>query len=396
MSVLSVLWLPAGLVVGAAYLAGTPEALPASVAGLLPWAPYGLAALGAVLAARFHQSRAVFAFVVLVFATAALAGGGTAGLAGRAAAVLVPLNLVAVAWLGEKGVLTPPGAFRLGLIGLQAAAVAWLALIADPALQAEARALLEYRIAPAAWGQASRLAQPALVAGSLAGAVFAARALIRRQPLDGGFLAVWAALMLAADGPASAVPLYAAAGAAGLSAAVVQESYRLAYVDELTGLPGRRALMTAMGALGGRYAVAMIDVDHFKKFNDTYGHDVGDQVLQMVAAHIGRVKGGGKGFRYGGEEFTVLFPGRTAEAAREHLEALRAAIEGAGFKLRAKDRPKAKPATKRKAARAKTVSVTVSIGVAEGDGARGTEAALKAADKNLYKAKKAGRNRLAG
>ena len=91
--------------------------------------------------------------------------------------------------------------------------------------------------------------------------------------------------------------------------AVLQDTFRMAFRDELTGIPSRRALNERLAALGNRYTIAMLDVDHFKNFNDTYGHDLGDQVLKMVAAHIAGVGGGGKAFRYGGEEFTVLFPG---------------------------------------------------------------------------------------
>ena len=83
----------------------------------------------------------------------------------------------------------------------------------------------------------------------------------------------------------------------------------MAYDDELTGLPARRALNEALTRLRGVYTVAMVDIDHFKRFNDEHGHDVGDQLLRMVGARVGEVRGGGRAFRYGGEEFAVLFPG---------------------------------------------------------------------------------------
>jgi diguanylate cyclase (GGDEF)-like protein len=66
--------------------------------------------------------------------------------------------------------------------------------------------------------------------------------------------------------------------------------------------------MSEMMSLGHRFTIAMLDIDHFKRFNDTYGHAVGDQVLKMVAAKLRQVKGGGRAFRYGGEEFTLVFP----------------------------------------------------------------------------------------
>jgi GGDEF domain-containing protein len=179
---------------------------------------------------------------------------------------------------------------------------------------------------------------------------------------------------------------------------VLQETYRLAFRDELTRLPSRRALNERLKAVGRRYAVAMVDVDHFKSFNDTYGHDVGDQVLRMVAARLARVGGGGHAYRYGGEEFTLLFAGQGVEEALPHLEGLRAEIEGYRMAIRASDRPRKKRAGKRRRSgttSAQSVSVTVSIGVAErSDRYDYPEAVIKAADKALYRAKRRGRNRV--
>jgi GGDEF domain-containing protein len=78
----------------------------------------------------------------------------------------------------------------------------------------------------------------------------------------------------------------------------------------------------------------MVDVDHFKKFNDTFGHDTGDQVLRMVAARLAQATGGGKAFRCGGEEFAVLFAGKSAKEAYAHAEGLRQSIEEATFVVR--------------------------------------------------------------
>src|SRR3989441_13015310 len=87
----------------------------------------------------------------------------------------------------------------------------------------------------------------------------------------------------------------------------------MAYQDSLTGLPARRALNEALLRLGGHYTVAMLDVDHFKRINDHHGHDVGDQVLKMIAAKLAQVTGGGKAYRYGGEGVAGIFAGRGAE-----------------------------------------------------------------------------------
>jgi diguanylate cyclase (GGDEF)-like protein len=168
----------------------------------------------------------------------------------------------------------------------------------------------------------------------------------------------------------------------------------MAYHDELTGLPARRALNEALQRLNDTYTVAMVDVDHFKKFNDTHGHDVGDQVLRMVAERLGRVDGGGRAFRYGGEEFAVLFPGKSAQESAPHLETLRMAVAGATFTLRGKDRPKRKPESRGRGGGAGKVTVTVSIGAAQARGSAVPEEVVKAADRALYRAKEGGRNRV--
>lgn len=184
-----------------------------------------------------------------------------------------------------------------------------------------------------------------------------------------------------------------------LSLAVLHEAFNMAFRDELTGLPGRRALNERLQRLGRNYAIAMADVDHFKKFNDTYGHDLGDQVLRMVASQLNKVSGGGKAYRYGGEEFTLVFPGKTAEQAKPHLETLREAIEAYQLKVRdASTRPVDDKSGRkqRKGVNRDVVSVTISMGVAERtDNLATAEDVIKAADKALYKAKEAGRNQIA-
>jgi diguanylate cyclase (GGDEF)-like protein len=146
--------------------------------------------------------------------------------------------------------------------------------------------------------------------------------------------------------------------------------------------------------LGSQYAVGMVDVDHFKQFNDRYGHDVGDQVLRMVASKLEQASGGGKAFRYGGEEFAVVFPDQSATDALPHLESLRREVQASCFVLRGPDRPKKKPDTpKPPSGPRKAVLVTVSIGVAAWDEQkRKADHVIKAADLALYRAKAAGRN----
>lgn len=177
----------------------------------------------------------------------------------------------------------------------------------------------------------------------------------------------------------------------------LNHAYNMAYLDELTGLKGRRALNEKMRSLGRNYVIAMMDIDHFKKFNDTYGHDAGDEVLRIVAKHIGRVGAGGIPYRYGGEEFTVVFSGTDVEACVAALEEVRRDIAVYDMALRDHgSRPQSaeRGASKRgKKASVKRVRVTISIGVAEHtDKIESAQDVLKAADRALYRAKKKGRN----
>ncbi|WP_327439065.1 GGDEF domain-containing protein [Pseudomonas donghuensis] len=181
-----------------------------------------------------------------------------------------------------------------------------------------------------------------------------------------------------------------------IAAAVSHEAYQMAFRDELTGLPGRRALNERMQRLGRNYVLAMTDVDHFKKFNDTHGHDVGDQVLRLVASKLSKVTGGGRAYRYGGEEFAVVFAGKSIEECMPHLEAVREVIANYNIQLRNQDsRPHddQQGRQRRGASAASSVSVTISIGVSERlADHRSPDEVLKSADQALYSAKGAGRN----
>ena len=163
---------------------------------------------------------------------------------------------------------------------------------------------------------------------------------------------------------------------------LIRESYRLAFYDELTALPGRRALVEDMAKLGRKYSLAMCDIDFFKKFNDTYGHDTGDEVLKMVAAKFLEVSGGGKAYRYGGEEFVILFPSKESEESFVHVDALRQNIASTPFSVRNKKSTK-------------KIFINVSAGVTQNTTKdKDPFAVMKRADNALYKAKKAGRNQV--
>jgi diguanylate cyclase (GGDEF)-like protein len=217
--------------------------------------------------------------------------------------------------------------------------------------------------------------------------------------IGGFFLALIAFLLgFAAEDPDPAIPFYFMAGGLALIITTVEASFSMAYLDELTGLAGRRSLNDTLIHLGKNYAIAMIDVDRFKKFNDTYGHKTGDQVLKMIASKLEQISGGARTFRYGGEEFTAIFSGKDAEESITYVEDFRRAIESTPFVVRGKDRRRGrrKKGGSGKSSDQKEVKVTVSIGIASPDEElTDPEKVLKAADKSLYKAKKGGRNRVA-
>jgi len=169
----------------------------------------------------------------------------------------------------------------------------------------------------------------------------------------------------------------------------------MAYLDELTDLPGRRALKEKFQELSNTYTVAMLDIDHFKKFNDTYGHDVGDSVLRMIAGNIRRITGNGLAYRYGGEEFSVVFPNKDKHFAKVHLEILRETIASQKFVVNRINRRTTK--SKLKPQKKKTEQITISIGIADSTTKKNQMIespwdVLKLADKALYRAKKKGRN----
>lgn len=176
---------------------------------------------------------------------------------------------------------------------------------------------------------------------------------------------------------------------------LISASHQMAFNDRLTNIPGRRALEMDMKHLRRRYAIAMLDVDHFKKFNDTYGHDTGDQVLKLVASKLISTGGNARVYRYGGEEFTVLFKGKLANDSYPFLDELRQEV--ADYQMVLRDmvhRPDDNKMGAGKRSNKKTdhVSITISIGVADSQQAGKPEEVLKCADEALYQAKKKGRN----
>jgi diguanylate cyclase (GGDEF)-like protein len=177
--------------------------------------------------------------------------------------------------------------------------------------------------------------------------------------------------------------------------AIFSMYWQRVYLDELTGIANRRALDEKLANLESDYALTMVDIDHFKKFNDTYGHEEGDNVLRLVARHLNDGSGG-RAFRYGGEEFCLVFEGWTVEEAAKHADEIRAALAKRSFSIRLPQKIRKKTsADDRGSLHAKSVKVpvTVSMGVASpGKKRLAAKDVIKSADEGLYEAKEKGRN----
>lgn len=377
---------------------------------------YAVFSTGMLLAWRFHSSRVLFALVVLLLSETALRffsgpqqAPGTGRIAFEAIAFLLPLNLLLLGWLPERGLAIPVVAPRLLAIFLEGV---FVAVLCRPG-QHSSFVVFHHPLLNPNWFHWTKIPQPALLAFILSGVLLLVRCLEIPKPVESGFLwALVSSFLALHSGGIGRVPTaYIATAALLLLISIIETSYSMAYHDELTGLPARRAFNHALLALQDPYAIAIVDIDHFKQFNDTYGHDIGDQVLRLVAAKLAQVTGGGKPFRCGGEEFAIVFPGMSLKEAMQHAEEVRMSVENSAFHIRGADRRYKPRKTDRRRAtvrkgrisraappgprRRGAVSVTVSIGVAEPTAkTRDTDQVIAAADKALYAAKANGRNRV--
>jgi diguanylate cyclase len=165
----------------------------------------------------------------------------------------------------------------------------------------------------------------------------------------------------------------------------LEEQRQKALVDPLTGLPNRAAWSERLDhevkhwqQHGNTLLLAMLDLDHFKRINDNYGHLAGDKVLKIIASVLRkRLRGTDFIARFGGEEFVLLMPSTVPAAGLKLLESLRASIEACPFHF------KGEP-----------VTITVSMGMSAFRPGEHGDQVLKRADQALYRAKNAGRNRV--
>ena len=160
--------------------------------------------------------------------------------------------------------------------------------------------------------------------------------------------------------------------------------YEDAHMDQLTGLKNRRGFHEYYNGTLKKLtendiaAIIMCDIDHFKRVNDTYGHNAGDAVLVHVANYLqNSVEGIGEVVRWGGEEFILLLPKMTLEEGVAHAESIRKAVEASTCTFEGTD-----------------IKVTMSFGVRALDKNLSADMNVELTDENLYKAKEGGRNRV--
>jgi len=402
------IYLPA-ILFGFAYLTSPYHSyLPDSLSPIFEQGSYWALALMMILASLFNRAKILQLAIMVVFVHYLRSTELSYPFWGLCLTLLIPINLALISVYQERSISSLTSLFRFSLIAAQALFVFYSI---DKLSHEQLNLVMDWIRYPlftshAAWPSLLPQSQIAFIAAVLSLGFIFVITIKRNNPISqsvfGTTLGCY--LLLFVDFPSNeniggaltmAMVLLIANG-------LLRDYYNMAYKDELTGLPQRRALNEHLLSLGNKYSLAMLDVDFFKKFNDTHGHDIGDQVLQMVAGRIRMVQGGGKAYRYGGEEFTVVFPGKDVEHAAYNLELVRKSIAEYEMVVREEEREDEQTKNAQKSRKKgsfrqakKTVSVTISIGVADKQQrSEQPDDVLKRADTALYQAKKTGRNKV--
>jgi diguanylate cyclase (GGDEF)-like protein len=369
----------------------------------LPYIPFIFLVIGLILSWVFHNCRGfnlLLLFAIIYIALDKVLWHPVVKVDSQLAylllVALIPVNYLYNLLSRERGILSQYGIRRLIFLALQLGLIAWL--LTYP--YAPVKEILNTVYFKEKLLSQTAISQPLLIALGVIGLIYFIRLLQTADVLLAGILASLIAITSAihfVHYPQVAT-MFIILAEILIIISITVNAYSLAYLDELTNLPSRRALMQNITTLGKRYTIAMVDVDHFKKFNDKYGHDVGDQVLKKLAGQLRNVRGG-KPFRYGGEEFTILFPNKNIDEARLFCDNLCLNVANSPFMLRDKKRPKSKqdePKQKVQQDKVTPLTTTISIGLAERSDEHPTASnVIKHADKALYKAKSNGRNQVA-
>jgi len=354
--------------------------VPKIIFSLIPYIFYAVSILVVWVSWHFNRTKFIFIIIPLI-----LMHIGFENLSAKHAthlfmysSIVYPIHLLIFLLLKERGIFSIWGIFKIAFFTLEIALVAYFIFNPSENIQA----FINMKIFAISFYPLKDVAvvMAFVISFILVGLVIFNRYLIYNTSFLIMVLSFYGGLYFLKTSHATDISLLSIAII--IFAMLIRESYRLAFYDELTSLPGRRALVEDMAKLGMKYTLAMIDIDHFKKFNDTHGHDTGDDVLKMVATKLLDVTGGGKAYRYGGEEFVILFPSTEVDQAFVHTDLLRNIISKSAFSVRNKKG-------------VKKIYVNISAGIVQNSSNdKDPFATMKRADNALYKAKKAGRNQV--
>lgn len=392
---------PGGLIFLAAVALLRPHGLPPLVQGPVHAFPFAVLAFGLFFGWYLSSSRLILSLIVLSTADRGLALLPPADQHAESAhhatfsalTLLLPLNLMALSILKEEALSSWRGAIWLPVVLIQPLLVLW---VAQPDQTWIAHSLQQplMPVLAASW---TALPQLALLAFAGAVLLIGIRFALNRHPFDSGIFWTVLSSFVAVQGFHHGwVPtnFFSTAGLI-LFVGLLRASHQATYRDELTGIPGKVAYDQTVACLGRKYVLAVAGIDQLKQYGNQHGKLVSEQMLRLIAPKIMAAAGGGKVHRLAGEEFTTVFPRKTATETLADLESIRKAVEEADLCLRGCERVWERGTTARRKSRDVSLPATVSIGIAESGDARPSLAQVtKAAYRALYEAKGEGGNRV--
>lgn len=364
--------------------------------------PYLIFMSGLYLGWKLSRSRLIFILLILIIADRTLqtltfqpfAGVNIDLLVFNIISFILPINVLIIAFLRERGIFTLQGIWRLSLICIQPFIIYTLVKFRYLSFFG----FLNWEFIKSNWFQQADIPQVSMLMFIITAIFLVVNYILRKDMIESGLFWVLLCMFMAFidKGSPELSSIYLSTAGLILILSSLKYTHKVAYRDELTGLPTRRSLSETFLKLPARYSIAIVDIDNLKTHNDEYGHESGDQILRMLASRAQEVAGRGKIFRYGGEEFCIILPEKSANETRLIMEQLRRKISGKLFVIRSGKRPLQKPKDLDNAPRSnEKIKITVSIGIAErNENLREPEDVIKAAEEALQHAKKTGRNRL--
>ena len=350
---------------------------------------------GFALAWRFRRSRVAAVLLGLFMMDLLLRPSISAlepgdGSVWDASGVLFLFLMPVVAAMKDRGVRSPRGLTQVAVIVGGVASVLLLWAVRPEFMAWTWQPFLPWDLSGLGMSDAVQ------VVGLFALLLTGGLALGRGHRLDKGFFWIAVALGLALRGGSDSMEstIYLTMAGLMLIVNVIEKSYSFSARDDVTGLPTRRALRREIKRVGGPYALAFVGVDHYDELYDRYGRDASDRVIKNVAVSLGKPGVTGRPFRYGNQEFAIVYRGQGRNDVLGDLEMLRADVEDFRFALH----PKANENGQAGAPHYPAVrwSLTVSVGVAERGEKEGRSARYgaiaRAARRALHRGQKAGGN----